>query len=102
MRVKVDSDFADAIITVSDTGCGIPEEHFSKIYQRFYRVDKTRDRSTGGTGLGLAIVHQIITLHHGSISIRSKVDVGTSFIVRIPLIAVQNAGSPAEKEAEQE
>ena len=102
VRVKVDSDFADAIITVSDTGCGIPEEHFSKIYQRFYRVDKTRDRSTGGTGLGLAIVHQIITLHHGSISIRSKVDVGTSFIVRIPLIAVQNAGSPAEKEAEQE
>ena len=98
VRLKVDSDFADAIITISDTGCGIAEEHFNKIYQRFYRVDKTRDRATGGTGLGLAIVHQIITMHHGSISIRSKEDVGTSFTVRIPLIAVQNAKNLAEKE----
>ena len=61
-------------------------------------MDKTRDRATGGTGLGLAIVHQIITMHHGSISIRSKEDVGTSFTVRIPLIAVQNAKNLAEKE----
>lgn len=98
VRLKVDSDFADAILTISDTGCGIAEEHFNKIYQRFYRVDKTRDRATGGTGLGLAIVHQIITMHHGSISIRSKEDVGTSFTVRIPLIAVQNAKNLAEKE----
>lgn len=98
VRLKVESDFADAIITISDTGCGIAEEHFNKIYQRFYRVDKTRDRATGGTGLGLAIVHQIITMHHGSISIRSKEEVGTSFTVRIPLIAVQNAKNLAEKE----
>ncbi|MBQ7916254.1 MAG: HAMP domain-containing protein, partial [Firmicutes bacterium] len=100
VRVKVDADFADAIITISDTGCGIPEEHFNKIYQRFYRVDKARDRAAGGTGLGLAIVHQIITMHHGSISIRSKVDVGTSFTVRIPLIAVKDALTLQQKEDE--
>lgn len=101
VRVKVDSDFADAIITVSDTGCGIPEEHFGKIYQRFYRVDKTRDRATGGTGLGLAIVHQVITMHHGSINVHSKVDVGTSFVVRIPLIAVHNAITLGQKEEQE-
>ncbi|MBQ7063722.1 MAG: ATP-binding protein [Firmicutes bacterium] len=89
VRISVDQDFADAVIAVSDTGIGIPQEHLNKIFQRFYRVDKTRDRATGGTGLGLAIVHQIVTMHHGSINVRSQVDNGTVFIVRIPLIALR-------------
>ncbi len=98
VRVTVDSDMAEAIVVVSDTGIGISEEHFSKIFQRFYRVDKPRDRATGGTGLGLSIVHQIIAMHHGSISVRSKVDVGTAFTVRIPIIAVQDARLAGKEE----
>ena len=87
VRVGVNADLSDAILTVSDTGIGIPEEDIPKIFQRFYRVDKTRDRATGGTGLGLSIVHKIVTMHHGTISVSSKLNEGTTFTVRIPLIA---------------
>lgn len=83
--VRIDSDFRNAKITVSDTGIGIEEEHYSKLFDRFYRVDKARDRGAGGTGLGLSIVKQIILLHHGTISVESTTGEGTSFYVTIPL-----------------
>jgi signal transduction histidine kinase len=85
VRVIVDADHQNAFITVKDTGIGIPEEERAKIFQRFYRVDKTRDRETGGTGLGLSITYRTILLHHGSIKVISKEQEGSEFIVRIPL-----------------
>lgn len=70
---------------VADSGIGIPEESQEMVFERFYRVDKTRARQTGGTGLGLAITRNIIQLHNGAIKVRSKEGEGTVFTVRIPL-----------------
>ena len=85
VKVIVDADHQNAFITVSDTGIGIREEELGKIFDRFYRVDKTRDRETGGTGLGLAITYSTVRLHNGSIRVNSKENEGTSFIMRIPI-----------------
>jgi signal transduction histidine kinase len=85
VKVIVDSDHQNAYITIQDTGIGIPEEEQDKIFNRFYRVDKTRDRDTGGTGLGLAISRSTVLLHNGSIRITSKPDEGSIFILRIPI-----------------
>ena len=57
----------------------------NKIFERFYRVDKTRNRETGGTGLGLSITHSTILMHNGSIKVTSKEKEGSTFLVRIPL-----------------
>ena len=78
------ADHQHAFITVKDTGIGIADEEQNKIFARFYRVDKTRDRDTGGTGLGLSITHTTVLLHKGSIRVSSKRNEGTSFIVRLP------------------
>ena len=85
VKVIVDADHQNAFITVQDTGIGIQEEEQSKIFNRFYRIDKTRDRETGGTGLGLAISHSTVLLHNGSIRLTSKIDEGTVFVVRLPI-----------------
>lgn len=85
VKVSLDADNKDCFITVQDSGIGISEEEQSKIFERFYRVDKTRDRETGGTGLGLAITHSIIMLHNGSVKIISGENEGATFIVRLPL-----------------
>lgn len=85
VNVTLDSDHQNMYITVRDTGIGLEEEELNKIFDRFYRVDKTRDRQTGGTGLGLAITHRAIILHNGSIKVTSEVNVGTTFVIRIPL-----------------
>ncbi len=66
-----------AKITVSDTGIGISQKHIERIFERFYRVDKSRSKRIGGTGLGLSIVKQITSFHGGKIEIKSKVGVGT-------------------------
>ncbi|HET8573354.1 MAG TPA: ATP-binding protein [Edaphocola sp.] len=66
-------------IEVSDDGIGIPEQHLSRIFERFYRVDKSRNRQVGGTGLGLAIVKHIIEAHGQTINVRSHPEVGSSF-----------------------
>ncbi len=85
VTVTLDADHQNAFITVADTGIGIPEEEVGRIFERFYRVDKTRDRETGGTGLGLSITHATIMMHNGSIKVNSKEEEGTSIQVRIPL-----------------
>ena len=85
VRVNLDSDHQSAIITIQDTGIGIPEEEHDKIFNRFYRVDKTRDRETGGTGLGLAISRATVLLHKGTIKISSAPEEGSVFTIRIPL-----------------
>lgn len=85
VAVTLDADHQNAFITVTDTGIGIPEEEVGRIFERFYRVDKTRDRETGGTGLGLSITYATIMMHNGSIKVNSKEEEGTSIQVRIPL-----------------
>lgn len=65
VKVMLDSDHQHAFISVSDTGIGIPETEVGRIFERFYRVDKTRDRETGGTGLGLSITHATVMMHNG-------------------------------------
>ncbi|MDP6957222.1 MAG: heavy metal sensor histidine kinase [Planctomycetota bacterium] len=74
-----------ARIEVSDTGDGIPSEHLDRLFQRFYRVDQARARSTGGAGLGLAICKSFVEAHEGSILVRSKPGEGTTFTVELPL-----------------
>jgi signal transduction histidine kinase len=85
VKVSVDADHQNCYITVQDTGIGISEQEQSKIFDRFYRVDKTRDRETGGTGLGLAITHSTVMLHNGTVQIISGEGEGATFIVSLPL-----------------
>jgi signal transduction histidine kinase len=85
VNIEVDCDHQNSFIKVQDTGIGIGEEEQQKVFERFYRVDKTRDRETGGTGLGLAITHSTILLHNGSIKLISRENEGSTFTVRIPL-----------------
>lgn len=75
----------NAEIKVRDNGIGIREEHLSRLFERFYRVDKARSRSQGGTGLGLAIVKHILILFDGDIEIKSEPGNGTEFTLTIPL-----------------
>ncbi len=70
---------------VQDTGIGIPVDHISRIFERFYTVNKSHSRQLGGTGLGLSIVKHIVNLHGGSVELRSTIGVGTTFIVKLPL-----------------
>lgn len=70
-------------IEVADTGIGIPEKYYDRVFERFFRVDKSHSRQIGGTGLGLAIVKHIVEYHDGDISVRSKEDEGTVFTVII-------------------
>lgn len=91
VRVELDADHQYFYVKVMDSGFGIPEESLDHIYERFYRVDKSRSREIGGTGLGLAIVRSAVLMHRGSIDVESKVDEGTTFTVKIPLIATSAA-----------
>lgn len=75
----------DAVLDISDTGVGIPEEDLAHVFDRFYRVDKARSRDTGGTGLGLSIVQQIVRLHAGSVTVQSRRGEGTTFTVQLPV-----------------
>ncbi len=82
--VQVDSDGEEVTLRVSDKGIGIPSRDISRIFERFYRVDRARSRETGGTGLGLAIVKHVVENHGGTIEVESELGRGTTFRVRIP------------------
>ena len=86
VRTELDADHQFFTVKISDSGIGIPEEELAHIYERFYRVDKSRSREIGGTGLGLSVVRQAVLMHRGEIDVQSTVDVGTIFTLRIPLI----------------
>ncbi|MBF0544019.1 MAG: PAS domain-containing protein [Candidatus Riflebacteria bacterium] len=75
---------SENVITVRDSGCGIPKEHFPRLGERFYRVDKARSRQQGGTGLGLAIVKHIVQAHFGKLSFESEIGKGSSFQIHLP------------------
>jgi len=72
------------VLDISDTGIGIPKEDLPRIFERFYRVDKSRSRDLGGTGLGLTIVRNIVLMHNGTITVTSKQNEGTRFTITIP------------------
>lgn len=83
VNILVEQRDGNAVLQVSDTGIGIPKADQSRVFERFYRVDKSRSRETGGTGLGLAIVKHIVELHNGNIRLESEVGKGTK--IRIEL-----------------
>lgn len=78
VNMDIRKEDGQVILTVSDTGIGIPEEHLPKVCERFYRVDKSRSKKTGGTGLGLAIVKHVCNLYGAKLDIQSKVGEGTA------------------------
>jgi two-component system phosphate regulon sensor histidine kinase PhoR len=75
----------EVTIAVKDSGCGIEKSHLSRIFERFYVVDKARTRKLGGTGLGLAIVKHITNLHGGSVSVESSPGQGSTFTIHLPI-----------------
>lgn len=77
VEVNVKKEKEQVVLSVKDTGIGISKEHQGRIFERFYRVDKSRSKSTGGTGLGLAIVKHIIVKHHAKLQVESEVGKGT-------------------------
>lgn len=88
--VKIESTESCAILTVSDTGIGIPADVQGRVFERFYRVDKSRSKAVGGTGLGLSIVKHSVKLHGGEIEMRSIVDKGTTVIITLPKSTKEN------------
>jgi two-component system OmpR family sensor kinase len=85
LSLKKDGGFAR--VSIMDTGVGIPQEESERIFERFYRVDKSRARESGGTGLGLSICQWIARAHHGKIEVKSELGKGAEFIVSLPLVS---------------
>ena len=73
-------------LTIRDDGIGIPQKHQKRVFERFFRVDKSRSRKTGGTGLGLAIVKHIAEVHHADLTLESEENAGTTIRIRFPAL----------------
>ena len=84
VSVEIADEGSDVTLTVRDTGIGIPDAHRDRVFERFYRVDKSHSREIGGTGLGLSIVKHGALLHHAAISLESEVGEGTAITLRFP------------------
>lgn len=100
VRVTLSEEGGSAVVSVSDTGAGIPSRDLPRIFERFYRVDVARSRATGGTGLGLSIVRHVAERHGGSVSVDSTLGLGSTFHLRFPLRPV-HADASAEAEGGQ-
>ncbi|HZJ51488.1 MAG TPA: ATP-binding protein [Actinomycetota bacterium] len=95
VSVEIFCDGSDAVARVSDTGIGIPLNAQSRVFERFYRVDKDRSRSSGGTGLGLSIVKHVVELHGGYLGLESQLGEGSTFTVRLPALGERSLRSVA-------
>jgi len=84
VRLSARNGDGEVLIEVRDQGCGIAEEHLSRLFERFYRVDRARSRKLGGTGLGLAIVKHIVLAHRGQVTVASRPGQGTTFTIHLP------------------
>lgn len=85
VSLDIRSEGGEAVISVADTGIGIPAEHRERIFERFYRVDKSHSKETGGTGLGLSIVKHAVGYLKGRIELKSEIGAGTTVTIRLPL-----------------
>jgi signal transduction histidine kinase len=94
MEITLAMDKGFARVDINDSGIGIDTEHLPHIFDRFYRVDKARNRMDGGTGLGLAIVKWIAEAHGGGIAVTSEVDKGSSFSVHLPIEGPEEGKHP--------
>ncbi len=90
VTLRVETEGKYACLSVADTGIGIPPEHHSRIFERFYRVDKSHSKAVGGTGLGLSIVKHAVLIHNGRVHLNSTPGKGTTITVRIPLKPTEN------------
>ena len=84
MKISISEDDKNVRLEVADTGIGIPAEHQERVFERFYRVDKSHSKQSGGTGLGLSIVKHAVAYHHGKIALESKPNQGTVITVEFP------------------
>jgi len=85
IQIAADIKEDELLISVMDHGAGIPKKHLSRIFERFYRVDKARSRNIGSTGLGLSIVKHIATAHKGRVSVESTIGYGSTFTIYLPI-----------------
>ena len=81
MKISVSEESGKVCLTVQDSGIGIAPEEHSKIFERFYRVDKSHSKQSGGTGLGLSIVKHAVQYHHGEIAVKSEINSGAAITV---------------------
>ncbi|MGH2637427.1 MAG: ATP-binding protein [Actinomycetota bacterium] len=95
VEVALGAEDGEVVLSVRDTGLGIPQRDLPRIFERFYRVDRARSRETGGTGLGLSIVRHVVENHGGRISVESELGRGTRFEVRLPAVAAGAAAGSA-------
>jgi signal transduction histidine kinase len=86
VQISSRSENGNAVLTVADNGPGIPDEDLPRIFDRFYRVDKSRSGTQGRTGLGLAICKAIVDAHGGQIAVTSQIGSGSTFQLRLPII----------------
>ncbi|MBK1987167.1 two-component sensor histidine kinase [Sphaerospermopsis aphanizomenoides BCCUSP55] len=90
VKINLSANGYQGIMTITDTGIGIPAADIPHIFERFYRVNTDRSRKTGGSGLGLAIALAIVQMHKGKLEVESRVDIGTIFTVILPLVSKVN------------
>ncbi|MBQ8548155.1 MAG: ATP-binding protein, partial [Lachnospiraceae bacterium] len=89
IRITVEEKGRKAMISVKDTGAGIPKEDLTKIWDRFYKSDSSRGKDKKGTGLGLSIAKEIMTAHKENINVISTEGVGTEFVFTLPLVMTE-------------